>query len=64
VNFEERFPRAPMAPDEPEDEDVRFAPNMVFDFAAAYLVAGHALDIDGAEAKDVDKITGRFRITF
>ena len=42
----------------------RFAPNMVFDFAAAYLVAGHALDIDGAEAKDVDKITGRFRITF
>ncbi len=42
----------------------RFAPNMVFDFAAAYLVAGGALDIHSAEAKDVYKITGRFRITF
>jgi len=37
---------------------------MVFDFAAAYLVAGHALDIHGGEAKDVDKITGRLRSTF
>ena len=43
---------------------LRFAPNMVFDFAAAYLAAGSALDIHSAEAKDVYKVTGRFRITF
>jgi hypothetical protein len=41
-----------------------FAPNMVFDFAAAYLVAGEALNIHSATAKDVYKISGRFRVTF
>ena len=42
----------------------RFAPNMVFDFAAAYLFTGHALDIHSAEARDVYKVSGRFRVTF
>ena len=42
----------------------RFAPNMVVDLAAGYLIAGSALNIHSAEAKDVYKLTGRFRVTF
>jgi hypothetical protein len=42
----------------------RFTENMVFDFAAAYLIAGGALDIHSAEAKDIYKLSGRFRVSF